>query len=119
MRRQTNHLHRAHHGGLSAGADHNGRIVSEIGEQVAGVRQQFFEATVRTIEEVANLLGSQRVERAVGREAVDKESVALVGRNSPRRCVRLHQEAFLLEHGHVVTHRCRGHLNTGRVSNVG
>ena len=81
--------------------------------------QHLLEPAVRRAEELADLLARRLVEAAGRHEVVDEEPVALVGRDPAGRRVRLHEIALLLEHGHLVAHRGRGHSHAGRVGDVG
>ena len=74
---------------------------------------------MRGPEELADLLARRLVEAPGRHQVVDEEPVALVGRDPARRRVGLHEIALLLEHGHLVAHRCRRHSNPRRVGDVG
>ena len=78
--RQTDDLNRTHGRQLGAGPDNNGGVLRDLSEQIGGLMQQLFEATVGVIEEGADALRRRRVEPARGGDVVDEEPIALVGR---------------------------------------
>ena len=88
-RRQPHELRAAHHGGLGLGAEDDGGVVREPGEQVGGLVQHLLEATVGSLEEVADLTRRGGVDAPGRRQVVDEEPVALVGGDAPGRRVRL------------------------------
>ena len=80
--RQTDDLNRTHRRQLGAGPDNNGRVLRDLSEQIGGLMQQLFEATVGVIKERADTLRCRRVEPARGGDVVDEEPISLVGRHS-------------------------------------
>ena len=118
-RRQPHDLHAAHGEGLGPRADDDGGVVRQVGEQVRRAVEHLLEPAMGGPEEVADLARVAGSRRPGRRQVVDEEPVALVGRDAAGRRVRLDEVALLLEHGHLVAHRRRGHLHAGRVGDVG
>ncbi len=116
--RETDDLHRSHGGHLGSRPDDHGGMLGDLSEQVGRLVQQLFEAPVGRVEEGADALRGDGVEPSGCRDVVDEEPVALVGRHSPGRGVRLRQVPLLLEHRHLVANRGRADMNAGRVGDV-
>ena len=94
-----------------AGPTTSAASVGHRGEEVRRLMEQLLEPAVGRGEELADLLRRRLVERARRGQVIDEVPVALVGRDAPRRRVRLDEVALLLEHGHLVAHGRRRHLD--------
>ena len=115
---ETDDLHRSHGGQLGSGTDDYGGVLRDLGEQVGGLVQQLFEATVSGVEESADPLRRGRIEPARGGDVVDEEPVALVGRDAAGGRVRLGEIALLLEDRHLVAHGRRTDPHAREVGDV-
>ena len=73
---------------------------------------------VGVVEELADLLATDRIEGAGPGQVVDEEPVALVGGDPTGAGVGLGQKAVPLEGGHVRAHGGRGHAHAGGVHHV-
>ena len=80
--------------------------------------EQFLEAPVGDIEEGTHPLHSGGIDTVPVGEMIDEEAIPLVGGDTPRRRVRLHQIALLFEHGHLVADGGRTHGHASQCRNV-
>ena len=80
---------------------HDGDLTGELREQPHAAVDDVVEVE-GAVEEALDRTPLGRGERAHLGEPVDEQAVALVGGDAPGRGVRLRDEAFVLERGHVV-----------------
>ena len=75
--RQAHELDAAHGRGLGVGADDDGGVVGEAGEEPARLGQHLLDGAVRGREELVHLLGAHGVEVPGRRQVVDEVAVPL------------------------------------------
>ncbi len=118
MRTEPDELEGADRCRLVRGTDDHGGAVGQVGEEPGGLVEHLLDLAVGVVEELADLLSADRVERAGAAQVVDEEAVALVGRDAAGAGMGLDEEAFPLERGHVGADGGRRHAHSGCVDDV-
>ena len=119
QRREADELDRADGGGVVRGADDDGGVGGQLGEQARGALEHRLHFAVDLLEELRDLLALDRAEDAGPGQVVDEEAIALVGRDAAGAGVGLDQVALALERHHFRADRGGGHLDPGRTGDVG
>jgi hypothetical protein len=93
-------------------------VLRDLSQQIGGLMQQLFEATVGVVKERADTLRCRGVEPARRGDVVDEEPVSLVGRDSTCRGVRLGEVPLLLEDRHLVADGGGADANPGQIGDM-
>lgn len=109
--RQRHQLERTDGRSFDSGSEHHRGVIGEACDQLRSSSEQFFQTSVCTIEEFADLSDLEVVEATGLGQMIDEEPVTLVGGHTTRRSMGLREVTLLFEHRHLVANGGRRHVD--------